>query len=526
MSRAFGPSYAAGDPRATAILADAFRIPESRARAVREAARRGCASDIVAQLVGNPEAKAKLARTGAAAVVTGQQVGLFLGPLYCFYKAATAVVVARALEAETAVPCVPVFWLQTEDHDFAEVATCRVPRAGQQPLSITLAEDASQERVSVAHRRLGADVEARSNALAQYLERLPFADEAMSLLKAHYVAGRPWADAFAGLLLALFGEEGLIAFNPRVHPVARTLAGTYRRAFERSEALTAALEARGTALRAAGFDPQVDVRTGACLLFFHPEGPAGPRFRLERRGSGRWGLAGCAGEWSEQEMLRFLETEPLRFSTSSLLRPIVQDVVLPTAAYVGGPGELSYFPQVAALYPEFGQRAPLIVPRARFRCLDGRTRALLDRFGLNAAAVEDDPAALLDSLAKRPSGVASPQELEAALGRAWTGVLDVASPGLSALDGQLGRAVERTRATASRAASRLAGRYRAALAEHDRVAAARTERLRSFLLPEGVPQERAFGLPWFLARFGVRAFKQAVFSSLSPFDGTVKDVFP
>jgi bacillithiol biosynthesis cysteine-adding enzyme BshC len=526
MSRAFGPSYAVGDPRATAIFADAFRNPESRARVTRDAARRGCSPVIVSQLVGSPTAKAKLGRAGAAAVVTGQQVGLFLGPLYSFYKAATAVVVARTLEAETGVPCVPVFWLQTEDHDFAEIATCRLPRAGQPPVSITLGDNGSDERVSVAHRVLGADLQAAWSTLRQELDRLPFAGETMGLLEAHYVAGRTWPDAFAGLLLALFAEDGLVALNPRAEPVARTLVGTYAKALQRSDALTAALESRGTVLRAAGFDEQVDVRSGACLLFFHPKGPTGPRFRVERRAHGRWGLAGCAGEWSEPELHQCLETEPIRFSTSSLLRPIVQDVVLPTAAYIGGPGELSYFPQVAAVYPEFEQLPPLIVPRARFRCLDVRTRALLKRFGLTAAAVEDNPAALLDLLARRPPGLSSPQEMEGALGRAWASVLDSAAPGLAALNPQLSRAVERTRATAGRAASRLAGRYRAALGEHDRVATARAERLRAFLLPEGIPQERAFGLPWFLARFGVRAFKQAVFSSLSPFDGTVKDVLP
>src|SRR4051812_26052099 len=163
--RPFSSSYLAGEELARRFIPLDFRSGADRIARARAAAERKVAPALVAVLRDQqsalPASRARaenldaLAAGGTAVVATGQQVGLFLGPLYGFYKAASAIAVARALATESGVPCVPLFWLQTEDHDFAEIASAAVAGSGGAPLTRSLpAETAAATRVSIAHRQL------------------------------------------------------------------------------------------------------------------------------------------------------------------------------------------------------------------------------------------------------------------------------------------------------------------------------------------------------------------------------------
>src|SRR6187549_1337464 len=217
VARAFSSSYLARDAPQAIIrrfIPLDFRSAVDRVARARAAAARSTDAEVVAvlreQQARLPASAARaaavdaLARGGAAVVATGQQVGLFLGPLYGLYKAASAIAVARELQHESGVPCVPLFWLQTEDHDFAEVAGATVAGADGRPARLALAPERGDEaRVSIAHRRLGAEIGRLLDALADLLPPGPAADETLSLLRAHYVEGRTLAGAFAGVLAAI-----------------------------------------------------------------------------------------------------------------------------------------------------------------------------------------------------------------------------------------------------------------------------------------------------------------------------------
>src|SRR3954470_17420292 len=214
MKAPFAPPFLASEPRATALLFDGFRRREAWRAEVQARRNQPMAPEVLSALATQQRALPPsdrrgrnvelLSQRGTVAVVTGQQVGLFLGPLYTFYKAATAIVWARALEAETGARCVPVFWLQTEDHDFAEIASCHVPPE----LRLTLPDTGA--RCSVAHRTLPQEVELLVSALSDALAAQPFAAEILEPLRDAYVPGRPVAQAFAMLLGAVFAEEGLV----------------------------------------------------------------------------------------------------------------------------------------------------------------------------------------------------------------------------------------------------------------------------------------------------------------------------
>ena len=543
MGRPFSNSYLSGESAARAFVPLDVRSPAVRAERTRAAAARRLDPALLdelraqqARLPASPAREANLAALaggGTAVVATGQQVGLFLGPLYSFYKAASAVAVARALAAEAGVPVVPLFWLQTEDHDFAEIAGCTVAGGDGTPAPLALpAEGASDARVSIAHRRLGPEVEPLLARLAELLPPGPAANETLALLRAHYRAGQPLAGAFAGVLAELFRDQGLLIFDPRVAAAARLAAPVAGRAIAEADAIGADLARRAAELEAAGFDVQIPVRDDCALVFFHRDGATGPRHRLSRCPGG-WALVGSTHVASEAEVAAALAREPLRLSTSALLRPIVQDTLLPTAAYVGGPAEVSYFAQLGPLYARFGLTPPLVVPRARFLCVDARSRRLLRELALSPAdllsTAEDELRMRLPS--SRPAGAPDPAALEAEARRISDAAAELtgAIAQAQAADRNLGRAAARTRDSVFGALQRLVRRYHRTLAERDAVTADRVRRLYQALAPGGVPQERVYAWPSLAGRHGPAALTRAVLDRLSaidPFAGALQVIEP
>jgi bacillithiol biosynthesis cysteine-adding enzyme BshC len=545
--RAFSSSYLAGEAIARTFVPIDFRSAGDRIARTRRAAGRRAPADLIATLRAQqaalPPSPARaahleaLAAGGTAVVATGQQVGLFLGPLYGFYKAATAVAAARALGAESGARCVPLFWLQTEDHDYAEIASATVAGPDGRPVALALpAEPAGEARLSIAHRRLPAEVAALLDALAELLGAGPAARETLELLRAHYAAGRPIAAAFAGLLAALFADEGLLVFDPRDGRVAALAAPVYREALAAAPEIARRHDERRAALAAAGFDEQIPLRGACSLLFGHLGGAAGPRYRLERAAPAApeaWRLSGCDALWPAAEIDDALAREPLRFSTSALLRPIVQDTLWPTAAYVGGPAELNYFAQLAPLYDLFRLEMPLVLPRARFRCLDPHTRRRLAALGLAADDLDRPRAELVARLPDAaPPGTPSAAALAARAAANVTPAVDEIARAAAALDPRdrnLGRAADRTRAHVARALERLTARYARKLAERDGVALARLDRVTDALVPGGIPQERVYAWPSLAGRHGPAALKAMVLERLAaagPFATALQDLEP
>lgn len=501
----FSPAFLSGEARALSLLPDDFRREAARASHVRRAAERRVAPQTLAALEAQAAPFPSPARTehlralgqaGTVAVVTGQQVGLFLGPLYAVYKAASAVAVARALQAQTGRRCVPVFWLQTEDHDLAEINHCHL--LGDEGLVHRLELPGEGARRSVGGLQLGEGVLAQLDALAAHLAAQPHLGEVLALLRPHYRPEATWGQAFAGVLSALFAHEGLVLVDPRDAQLAQQLRPVHARALREAGPLSALLQERTAQLEAAGFAAQVHVKPGAPLSFFHPEGPLGPRVRLE---------PGSAPDG-----------EDLSFSTSALLRPIAQDTLLPTAAIVGGPGELNYFAQLPPLYEAFGLPMPMLVPRARFRVLEGRTRTLLTRLGLTAAQLEAPRAQVLQRLL--PPQALTPEALERRLTEAVAPLLAE----VPVDDADVADAVARTRGTVARAFSRLSARYGRSLQQRDAALGRRVDRLQAALFPEGEPQERVLCFPSVAARLGVRELMALVYANLDPFSADVKEL--
>jgi bacillithiol biosynthesis cysteine-adding enzyme BshC len=502
MRAPFAPSFLAGEPNAVALLDDGFRRP-SAWRAEAEARKDFCTAPEVLKTLrafgpAGERNLSALSERGTLCVVTGQQAGLFLGPLYTFYKALTAIAWARAVERETGARCVPVFWLQSEDHDYKEIASCCTAPG----VSLSLPLD--EQSCSVAHRTLPEDVRELVKRLDETLAPLPFASEILPLVREAYVPGRSPVEAFAELVGKVFEEEGLLVFDPRRAAIAQLSSRLYEVALRRCEEVEAALLRRGEALESAGFAEQVQVRKGSPLVFFHGATFEGPRHRvrIDKR----------------DELLAAARDEPLRLSSSALLRPIVQDAILPSVAYVGGPAELGYLAQCAPLYRLFGVRPSLAVPRARFRIVDARTRAILRELGLPAAEVEAPREEVLRKLGSR---TANPSLQELLLGDLPRILADsaVRHPSLE-------RAARRTLASVERATGKFVARHARLLATEDETTASRLDRAQAALYPNGSPQERVDSLPYHAARHGLSLLKRLAFERIQPGTSAVEDLHP
>ncbi len=360
----------------------------------------------------------------------------------------------------------------------------------------------------MADALLGADVAAAVAAVRDALAGRPAGAEAAALLAEHYAPGRTFGAAFGGLLAALFADEGLLVFHPRTPGIAALSAPNYRRALLHAGAITERLLARDAALAEAGFDPQVHVRADAAVVFAHDERGGRQLVRLEDAPARAADVA----------------TDPLRFSSSALLRPIVQDSLFPTAAFVGGPAECSYFGQSAAIYELFDLPVPLVAPRARFRIVDGRTRARLAALDLQPADAEQPLDKLLATVGARRPAAIQPNELRSAILDAPLDALASLPTRIGFADRQLARAFNRTRATLERAADRLTARYARTLALRDEAGAAALHRAQALLFPDGEPQERVFAFPSFAADAGARAFVTGILGAVKPFDPAVQDL--
>lgn len=525
----FGPAWMRGEPAATALLPCTYADASARAAAARRAGERpihpAALAALTAQAAAAPSPArtanlARLARPGAVCVVTGQQAGLFGGPAYTLYKAASAIVGARALEAETGQPCVPVFWLQNEDHDFEEIASAHVVDAVGELRAVGVPVDAADADRSVGARRFGDELTAALDALTDALDGLPHAAPTLALLRAAYQPGRSPDGAFVALIDALFAESGLLVLDPRAPGIAAAVAPIHRRAVKEAEAIAAPLLDRVAALGDAGFRVQVHVRPKAPLSFFHPEGRDGPRYRIEPEAGG-WRLCGTQ---RTEPAAAVTEAPDEAFGTSALLRPIVQDHLLPTVAYVGGPGELAYFAQLPDLYTHFGIPMPLFVPRGRALVVDEASDRLLSKLGLATADLHLPEDALLLRVGQGVAVEPSPDALATALLGPMEAALAAFAPPAAALDAGLAKAVARTRASLSGVSNRLVNRYRRTLARKDAVTRDRLDRVRARLAPEGAPQERTLGFASLAAWHGPEALLAAVLAHTVPFDGGLRTV--
>lgn len=504
-------ALAAGDAAARAFYPRDPAAPADRASAAAGAAARAAHRDAVADVLAEQnrawgtDADAlvdRLRDPSSAAVVTGQQLGLFAGPLYTVYKALTAVRLAARLESETGRPVVPVFWLADEDHDYDEVRAATFTDAGS-VRTVAYDPDLPAHRPPVGRIVLEAGRWAATRAaLAVALPDGPHRAEVLDAVDDAYRPGRSLRDAFATLLARL--APGLVFVSADERRLKRLVAPLVQRELDGWAATHAVLAERSDALVAAGFHAQV--APAPLNLFWIDD--AGARRPLDPAPDGGLALRGERPEplavWRARAA-----ASPERVSPNVVLRPLVQDTLFPTAAYVAGPGERAYYAQLAPVYDAFGVPMPAIAPRLSLTLVETGVGKVLDRYHLGVPDVRPP----LDALWARLAAEASDVDVEAAFATAARRVdaaLAPLRPLVTGLDASREQSVGAMQAAVDRALARL--RTQATRAQkrrhadvHDRLVRAQTA-----LWPAGTLQERILSPLQIAARHGFDALPQIV----------------
>jgi len=355
---------------------------------------------------------------GTALVVTGQQPGFLASPLYAIYKALGAIAAARRIERDTGRPAVPVFWVAGDDHDLDEVRSGVFPATGGG--EATFSYPGPSDRRPLSSHLVEGEAAAVIEAAALELSRRRNGEEAARLARLY--VGRNLASGFAAILEDLLGGEGLLVVDPaRLRPMARAVI---RKVIESPEAVLEAIEEGRGEVRERGMEPLVAARLPLFIL------EEGRRMHLTTAGGGgSLRIDGEGGkELSKEGLLDLLEKSPELFSHGALLRPIVQEHVLPSVLSIGGPAEVGYFAQIGPLARLLGSPAPRIALRPGATLVDGKAARFAREAGLERIASAPRPEDLLEP-SEEPPAIRAARELagkaEEALARA---ARDHASP--------------------------------------------------------------------------------------------------
>ena len=436
-------------------------------------------------------------RAGAHAVVTGQQVGLFGGPVFSIYKALTAVKLAD-LATQSGLGCVPVFWLATEDHDLAEVNHISIPDS--EGLQRVIAATQGLPDAPVGTITFGSEIEAVLASAVGLLGDTPVA----GALRKSYRPGETFGSSFARLFARLFADWGVIlldASDPELHGIAEPI---YRAAVEGAAELDEALLARGRELEVAGYHQQVKVTPSSSLLFALRDGARVP---VHRRGNGSTGQFVIEKEEiSQKELLSRIAVSPQSFSPNVLLRPVVQDYLLPTLAYTGGSAEVAYFAQAAVVYAKLLGRITPIVPRFSATIVDSKLRGLLDRYQLTLQDLFHGPERLCEQLAAH----ALPSELQSSFDRANASLqssMAVIRDSLSRLDKTLVDAAQNAESKMRHQLESLRARAARAELRQSELLGRHAALLSNSLYPNKVLQEREIAGIYFLSRYGTELLR-------------------
>ena len=466
-----------------------------------DAARRGKVSDILGRQNrawgASPKALANIERfrAGALAAVTGQQVGLFGGPLFSIFKALTAVRLAEEATA-AGVDCVPIFWLATEDHDLAEVNHVALLSEGGLPEKLGV-ESAAATDAPVGSVKFGPEI----GPVVERAASLLGDTELATWLREAYRPGENLGSALALLFARLFADWGVILLDPSdrdFHDLAKPL---FRAAIERASELNEALLERGKAIEAAGYHQQVKVTPATTLLF---EVKDGARTVVRRKNNN----GGDGGEFvvgeeriSSDDLIGRIDEAPENFNPNALLRPVVQDYLLPTLVYTGGPAEVAYFAQAGVVYEKLLGRVTPIVPRFSATLVEAKAERILERYQLGLPDVLQGPEKVREAIAER----SLPSDLQARFSETRNhveGSMSALRESIGRLDSTLLDTAKSAQESMTHQIDRLQARVSRAESLRNEVITRHADGLSQALFPHKALQEREVAGVSFVARYG------------------------
>jgi bacillithiol biosynthesis cysteine-adding enzyme BshC len=487
--------FFAGDPATPAAWADTIQRSQSLARQPAEIARVIAAQQERRNApAASRESAARLADPATRVIITGQQAGLFGGPLFTLLKAITTMKLAAEVSKEHRVPVVPVFWIDAEDHDWPEVSGCTVLDNELAASTVRLADLPGAGTQPIARLNLTDVIQPAIDQLAASLPDSDFKAEVLDTVRAAYLPGRSMATAFGVLLEQVLGPRGLVVYDSSdaaAKPLARDV---FVKEISQPGHTARIAATAGEALVAKGYHAQATLADGTVSLF-HLNAERAP-IRLD-------GGQATVGErtMSAAQLLDEARTHPEHFSPNVLLRPIVQDTVFPTICYVAGPNELAYLGQLKEVYAHFGVPMPLFYQRGSATLADSATLRFLSKYDLPITALRAQDESALNDLLQSQLPPAVEQSLTAVASLIDERMAAVAAA-VPQIDPTLEGAVKSTQGKLQHEVQALHNKVIQAAKRRDDTLRRQFQRAQALTFPQGHPQEREIGFVWFLNRYG------------------------
>lgn len=432
------------------------------------------------------------------AVLTGQQTGLFTGPLYSIYKAISAIKMAECLRGR-GIKAVPVFWMATEDHDLAEVSNAFVIGDDGQLVESSVTSDEGDEGKPVGNVRLNESTKEALNALFNSLPKTEYSEQLHGRISAEWANGSNFGSAFGSQLSTLLGKYGLIVVDPLDDEIKRLAKPIYLEAIEKNELIVAALTARSKELVDDGYHAQVLIEDDYFPFFWHTDD--GRRVALRRSTDGTFKVKGEKTRFTFSELKATAADSPGRFSPGVMLRPVVQDYLFPTVCYFGGGAEIAYFAQNSEVYRVLGRPVTPILHRQSFTVIEAKYARTLEKYGLNFPDLFSGEGEILSSVVDRFIDPATAR-LFAEQEQTIDAALNSLDSALSKLDVTLAANLATRRRKINYHISALRKKYQLRRAEKDEIVGRRIRSAFTSLLPNGHLQERTLNVLSFVDRFG------------------------
>ena len=443
----------------------------------------------------------RLREVDCLAVVSGQQAGLFGGPLYTIYKAMSAIKLAECL-TQRGIKAVPVFWIASEDHDFDEVAAAELIDRDCTLSRVSVANRLHDDATPVGHVMLDESINEVIDKLIASLPQTEFSPEVRTLLHDAYAPRQKFSDAFARLILQLTRERGLILLDPLDRNLKQLAAPLYAEAARRAPEISEAIVKRSGELEEAGYHAQVTPSENSFPLFLHDE--QGRRQALTRNSAGHY-QAKAAKEndgYTPAELAAMAAAQPERFSPNVTLRAVVQDYLLPTIAYYGGSAEIAYFAQTSEVYRLLDRPVTPILPRASLTFVEKHTWRALERYQVRLP----DFFGGLDHVMARVVTKYLGKETAAALvhtTETFNHELDALQEQLRNVDPTLADALEKGRRKINYQIDGLRTRFNRTQVARDQAVKRQLEHAFDLLYPQKNLQERHINVTSFIARHGL-----------------------
>jgi bacillithiol biosynthesis cysteine-adding enzyme BshC len=455
----------------------------------------------------------KLSRENTMAVVTGQQAGILGGPLYTVYKILHIVKLATVYEKDYPdFNFVPVFWMEVGDNDYKEINHINFLNFQNEIVRLGLPENNDDGR-SIYLREIPDEINDLLAAAEKLFPENEFRDQLLAEMKEIYSPGKSFADAFASWLHVLFGDFGIIVIQPTAPEVAALSVPLLKKAVSDQASFQEKIQKNQMELNKAGYTPQVIVNPRQTLLFYRLNNEK--RARLDFKDQ-HFIAADASSEtaFSPQSLRDEINKNPERFTPNVLFRPVVQDWLLPTAVYVGGPGEISYAAQLHYIYEIFGVTTPGFIPRARLTLVEDKVRKVIEKMPIDILEIFQNPDELIENHVKNQSDPRiqnSMSEIKIKLNDMLAELGDI----LAETDPTLESTVQKTTKNIADLLSRLEGKAISASERKMQTEVNQIKKVQMNLLPDKFPQERVLNIYQYLFKYGTEIIRK-IYAVLQP----------